>query len=522
VSEAHAPPEATAPDWRVWAGFVAMAVGNFMSILDIQIVASSIREIQAGVAASADELVWIQTSYLVAEIIAIPLSGFLGRAMSIRYLWTMAGIGFSLASAACAFAWSIESLIIFRTIQGFMGGALIPTTFAAVFLMFPPKNRPTVQVVIGLIATMAPAIGSTVGGAITEAFGWRWLFLVNLAPGLIASAVVYAFVRIGKPNWALFTKMDWAGLAGLALFLGALQFVLEEGPRQGWLESPEIGWLAVLTVAAGVLFFWRAFTSEEPVVSLKAFRNTNFSIGSGVSFTLGLGLYGAVYLQPLFLGGVLGYSALQIGNVMFVMGTTMFFSAPIVRLFAMSMDPRAAVGIGVLSAALGCFLQTGLTAQSGFWDFFWPQVFRGFGFIFCFVTITNLALGTLPASEIQNASGVFNVTRNLGGAIGLAALNTLKDWYTVFHKTELAPVFDPADPLVQQQLQASAARLAAAGVADPDRAAMAQFGQTLAREATVMAFNNLFFVMGVTFLCILALLPFVQKPEAAPQAAPAH
>lgn len=516
------PTEPPAPDWRVWVGFAAMAVGNFMSILDIQIVASSIREIQAGVAASAEELIWIQTSYLVAEVIAIPLSGFLGRALSIRNLYTIGALGFSLASAACAFAWSIESLIVFRAIQGFMGGALIPTTLATVFLLFPPKNRPTVQVMIGLIVTLAPSIGPTVGGLITDTLGWRWLFLINLVPGVAAAALVYAFIRVGKPNYGLLNRMDWAGLIGLALFLGALQFVLEEGPRQGWLASGDIALWCVVAVGAGAVFFWRSFSAPEPVVSLRAFSDPNFAIGSAISLVLGLGLYGAVYLQPLFLGGVLGYSALQIGHVMFVTGATMFLSAPIARVFAMSIDPRLAVGIGVVAVAMGCLLQANLTAQSGFWDFFLPQVLRGFGFMFCFITVTNLALGTLPAGEVQNASGVFNLTRNLGGAIGLAALNTARDWSTAFHKSELAPMLDPANPLVGQHLAKSAAALQAAGVADPERAAIAQYAGLLNREATIMAFNSLFFAMSVVFLGILLMLPLLKKPALAQATDPAH
>jgi DHA2 family multidrug resistance protein len=515
VTTPQAQPEIPPPTLAIWLGFACMCVGNFMSVLDIQIVASSIREIQAGVAASADELVWIQTSYLVAEVIAIPLSGFLGRALTIRRLFAFAALGFTLFSAACAIAWSIESLIVFRAIQGLFGGFMIPTTFAAAFMLFPERNRATVNVLIGLIVTLAPSIGPTVGGWITATFGWHWLFLVNLAPGLMVTVGVWLLLKPEPMNWPLLRRFDFLGLAGMAVFLGALQVVLEEGPRKGWLDSPEIAGFAIAAVAGAALFFQRALTRPEPVVSLAAFSNREFAISCALAFALGIGLYGSVYLQPLFLGQIRGYDSLQIGHVMFVTGATMFFSAPVARQIAMRLDPRVAIGFGISLVAGGCFLQASLTAESSFWAFFWPQALRGMGFIFCFATLSIVALGTLSQNQIQAASGVFNLMRNLGGAIGLALLNTVRDWYTVFHKTELAPMLDPANPLVADMLAGSAARLAAAGVGDPEAAAIAQYAALLNREAAVMTFNNLFTAMGASFIFAVMLLPLVRPPKPA-------
>jgi MFS transporter, DHA2 family, multidrug resistance protein len=503
-------------------GFACMALGNFMSILDIQIVASSLREIQAGVSASADELVWVQTSYLVAEVIAIPLSGFMGRAFSIRNLFSIAAMGFTIASLGCALSNSLDMLIFFRIIQGFMGGFMMPTTFAAGFLLFAEKDRATVNVVMGMIMTSAPAMGPALGGFITSAFGWHWLFLVNLVPGIACVLGCYFLIPLNKPDWKLLKRIDLIGLLALACFLGAGEIVLEEGPRKGWLGSGEIVvWVGVFAIGA-VVFFWRAFTREEPIVKLDAFGDRNFAVCSLLAFTVGIGLYGSVYLQPLYLGQVRGYNAMQIGQVMFVTGVFMLISAPFARQLIVRLDPRLTVFVGVMLVGGSCFLQAHLTSQSAFWDFFWPQAMRGCGLIICFATLSTLALGTLPPSKIQSGSGLFNLTRNLGGAIGLAILSTLTDYFNVFHRTQLGEAMNIGNPLFQERLAASIARLSAMGVADPDKAALAQNIAMLNKEAAVMSFNNLFIVVAMCMGLSLLVLPFVRRPVQKADTSGAH
>jgi MFS transporter, DHA2 family, multidrug resistance protein len=503
-------------------GFACMALGNFMSILDIQIVASSLREIQAGVSASADELVWVQTSYLVAEVIAIPLSGFMGRAFSIRNLFSLAALGFTIASLGCALSQSLDMLVFFRIIQGFMGGFMMPTTFAAGFMLFAEKDRATVNVAMGMIMTSAPAMGPALGGFITSSLGWHWLFLVNLVPGIICMTGCFFLIPLKIPNWKLLKRIDVIGLMSLACFLGAGQIVLEEGPRQGWLASGEIAvWIGILVVGASV-FFWRAFTRDEPIVKLDAFTDRNFVVCSLLAFTVGIGLYGSVYLQPLFLGQVRGYNAMQIGQVMFVTGVFMFLSAPFARILIKRVDPRLTVLIGVILVGGSCLLQAHLTSQSSFWDFFWPQAMRGCGLIICFATLSTLALGTLPPSKIQSGSGLFNLTRNLGGAIGLAILSTLTDYFNVFHRTQLGQAMNVGDPMFQERLAAATARMTAMGVANPDQAALAQNIAVLNREAAVMSFNNLFVVVAVCMGLSLLVLPFVRRPNQNTDTSGAH
>jgi MFS transporter, DHA2 family, multidrug resistance protein len=503
-------------------GFACMALGNFMSILDIQIVASSLREIQAGVSASADELVWVQTSYLVAEVIAIPLSGFMGRAFSIRNLFSIAAAGFTVASLGCAMSGNLDTLIFFRIIQGFMGGFMMPTTFAAGFLLFSEKSRATVNVAMGMIMTSAPAMGPALGGFITSAFGWHWLFLVNLVPGILCVLGCFFLIPLKTPNWKLLRKIDLVGLLALACFLGAGEIVLEEGPRKGWLGNSEILVWATIFVLGAVVFFWRAFTRDEPIVRLDPFADRNFAVCSILAFTVGIGLYGSVYLQPLYLGQVRGYNAMQIGQVMFVTGVFMLITAPFARQLINRLDPRLTVFIGVMLVGGSCVLQAHLTSQSAFWDFFWPQAMRGAGLIICFATLSTLALGTLPPSKIQSGSGLFNLMRNLGGAIGLAVLSTLTDYFNVFHRTQLGGAMNVGDPMFQERLAASTARMVAMGVANPEQAALAQNIAILNREAAVMSFNNLFIVVAMGMALSLLALPFVRRPVALAAPVDAH
>jgi MFS transporter, DHA2 family, multidrug resistance protein len=517
--DVFSPPKVTA---GLIFGFACMALGNFMAILDIQIVASSLREIQAGVSASADELVWVQTSYLIAEVIAIPLSGFMGRAFSIRNLFSLAAFGFTVASLGCAASNSLEMLVFFRVIQGFMGGFMMPTTFAAGYLLFAEKDRATVNIVMGMIMTSAPAMGPALGGFITSAFGWHWLFLVNLVPGIVCVIGCFFLIPLKTPDWKLLKRIDLIGLLALALFLGAGEILLEEGPRKGWLDSSEIAfWIGVFGIGA-IVFFWRAFTREEPIVKLDAFADRNFAVCSLLAFTVGIGLYGSIYLQPLYLGQVRGYNALQIGQVMFVTGVFMLLSAPFARQLITRFDPRLTVLIGVMLVGGSCVLQGHLTSQSAFWDFFWPQAMRGCGLIICFATLSNLALGTLPQSQIQSGSGLFNLTRNLGGAIGLAVLSTLTDYFNVFHRTQLGQAMNVGDPMFQERIAASTARMTSLGIANPETAALAQQIQLLNREAAVMSFNNLFLVVAMCMGLSLLVLPFVRRPNQTADTSGAH
>jgi DHA2 family multidrug resistance protein len=496
-------------------GFFAMVIGMFMAILDIQIVASSIQQIQAGVSASAEEIAWIQTSYLIAEVIGIPLSGLLNRALSMRRLFVYSAAGFTLASVMCALAWDLNSLIVFRCIQGFLGAAMIPTTMAAAFTLFGPNRSMIQQVAIGMVATLAPSIGPTLGGWLTEHMSWHWLFLVNVIPGIIAATLVWRFIPKQPAQLHLIRNIDIIGLAAMALFLGSFEYVFEEGPTAGWFEDDHlVMWMALCCVGAAV-FFWRAFTRANPVVDLKVFKDRNFAVGSMVAVVVGFGLFGSVYLTPLFLGTVRGYNSLQIGQIMSVGGVAMFIGGPIAGALIRKIDPRFVMAFGLSIAAIGLYWNSFLTADASFEELFWPQALRGAGLIMAMVPSNFVALGTLPPLKLPNATGLITVCRNLGGAVGLAALNTMRLNYTNLHSQEISAGLDPSRPEVQDWLMQAEATLRASGIADPTNSAIGQLTRRMQTEAAVMTFNNLFLAMSICFALMIVLVPLLKKPAAA-------
>ncbi len=507
------PPSEQLVTSREWAGFIAMAFGMFMAILDIQIVSSSLSEIQAGISASADEVSWVQTSYLIAEVIMIPLSGYLSRIFSTRILFCVSCIGFTLMSLLCSFAWNIESMIVFRALQGFVGGAMIPTVFAASFTMFPVRLRPTLGVIVGLVATLAPTLGPTLGGYLTQIFSWHWLFLINIFPGIVVTTLVWFLIDIDKPHLNLLKRFDILGALLMAFFLGSLEYILEEGPREGWFDDTTILIFTWLMVVAGISFFWRVLTYQEPIVDLKAFADRNFSIGCFYSFTIGIGLYGTVYLIPLFLARIRGYNSLQIGELMMVAGLFQFVAAPIGGQLLKRVDMRYILGFGITLFFWSIYLSSALTNQASFNEYFWPQALRGIAIIFCFLPINNLALGTLPPERLKNASGLYNLMRNLGGAIGLALINTVLIKRLDLHKARIVDNLKIGNLQLENFLYALENKFDENNFQDGSRAALKMLSGLVEREAGVQAFNDCYALMGGLFIASLVLIFLLRKPE---------
>ena len=492
-----------------------------MAILDIQIVSASLAEIQAGLSASADEIPWVQTSYLIAEVVMIPLSGLLARIFSTRYLFAASAAGFTLSSIMCASSSSIDEMIVWRALQGFIGGGMIPSVFAAAFTVFPKEKQSIVSPLIGLVATLAPTIGPTVGGYLTDQFSWHWLFLVNVVPGCAVTVATFLLIDFDRPQLNLLDRFDWAGLAGLALFLGDLEYVLEEGPNHDWFQDQAVfacGWLSLL---GGTLFFWRAAVAKQPIVDLRAFANRNFSTGCLLSFALGVGLYGLTYIYPVYLARVRGYDALMIGKTMFVSGLTMFFCAPLVGRLMTRVDPRILLGFGFSVFALGTYLASDVTKDWDFYELLLPQILRGSGMMFSMIPITNMSLATLSPERIRTASGLFNLTRNLGGAFGLAGINTLLNKRMDLHLARLHEQVAWGHFKAEETLANLTASFAPRG-SDAPSAALARLAALVRREALVMSLSDVFFALTVLFFGILVFLPLVKRPRLGAPAAGGH
>ena len=414
-----APPAPSAagaqPRLRDWIGVLAMGTGLFMAIMDVQIVTSSLTQIQGGLSASVDEIAWVQTAYLIADVVMVPLSGMMSRLLSTRILFVVA-------------------------------------------------------------------------------------------------AVVWVTIDIDKPDLSLLRHFDLIGLVLMASFLACLEYALQEGPRWDWFDDDTIRATVLISIIAGSLFFWRVFTYHQPIVDLSTFRNRNFAFGTFFTFTMGIGMYGTTYLVPLFLAQVRGYNAWQIGCTVIVIGLVTMVLSPLSTRMARLLDLRVMLAIGFGLFAYSMYLTATLTNQTGFWELFLPQVVRGMGLICCYLPANMIAMGSLPADRMRNAAGLYNLTRDLGGAIGLAAIVTIMNARLHFHWNRLVENINPARPAVQHFLEMQANRLDAM-VPDSTRAAMKLLAQAVQREALVLTYNDLLILIGLFFVGALLLLPLVGRPR---------
>ena len=493
-----------------WIGYLAMCLGMFMAILDIQIVASSLPDIQVALHIPEDRLSWLQTSYLIAEVIAIPLTGWLARLLSVRGLFVAAAIGFTLASLGCASSFDLAPLLIFRVIQGFCGGALIPVVFTSVFTMFPERSRLLATTIGGVFAMLAPTIGPVAGGYITETYSWHWLFLINLAPGILVAAVAWRYVRAEKPDWLLWTRLDYSSLALAAVCLASLELGLKEGPGHHWTGLYVIG-LLTICVITGVVVIRRCATHRDPIIDLRCFADRQFSVGCFYSFILGMGLYGSVYLLPVYLAFVRQHTPLEIGTIMIVMGAAQLISAPFAALAEKRLNRLWLTGFGYALFASGLIANGFMTFETDVAGLFWPQILRGSALLFCLLPTTTLALERQPPELVASASGLFNLQRNLGGAIGIALIDTILQQRVPVHVAWLVERLQAGDP--------NAARIVGLPLKDFHNVPLgpiseetkATVGPLVEQAALVLSFNEAWLVIGGLFVLSLLALPLLRR-----------
>jgi len=504
------------PTLRDWFGVLAMVFGLFMAIMDVQIVTSSLTQIQGGLSASIDEISWVQTAYLIADVVMVPLSGTLSRLLSTRVLFVTAALGFTGASALCASATSLGQMIVFRAMQGFSGGAMMPLVFPVIYTKFRMPQLATVMVLISLILNLSSTLGPTIGGYLTDTFSWHWLFLVNIVPGIAVAVTVWLLIDIDKPELSLLRHFDVTGLVLMALFLGCLQYALQEGPRWDWFSDNTILMAVVVSSIASGFFFWRVLTYHQPIVDLRVFTNRNFTLGSFYTFVVGTGMYSTTYLIPLFLAQVRGFSSLQIGETVVVTGLAQLAMSPISPLLARKMDLRLMLSIGIGLFAVAMYLTAGLTNQAGFVELFVPQVLRGMALMMCYIPANLIALSSVPQDKLKNAAGLYNLTRDLGGAIALATIGTVMNNRLHFHWNRLIEDINPARPAVQHFLDMQSNRLDALVPGDTGRAAVKLLANLVQREALVMTYNDAIMLICSLFVAALFMMPLVRRPRATP------
>jgi MFS transporter, DHA2 family, multidrug resistance protein len=504
------------PGAATWLGFVLMCLGMFMAILDIQVVATSLPAIQHALAISPEAISWIQTAYLIAEIVAIPLTGWLTRVLTLRWLFVAAVGLFTIASIGCAASGSFAMLVGFRVLQGFAGGTLIPAVFSAVFLLFPLRLHPIATTMAGIMAVLAPTIGPVVGGWITETYSWHWLFLINVVPGIIAVSATLLLPR-EKPNFHEFAALDRVSLALMAAALASLEIALKEAPQSGWL-SPLCGSLLLLSATAASLFAKRTLKATHPVVDLSTLGTRSFAIGCALSFCLGVGLFGSVYLMPVFLAFVRGHDAFEIGTIMLVTGLAQLIAAPIAGALESRCDPRLLSALGFCLFALGLGCSAFQSRVADFDEMFWPQVLRGIAIMFCLLPPTRLALGALAAARVPDASGLFNLMRNLGGAIGIALIDTILYGRTGGHAAALRDRLIAGDVTAARAIGLDVQLFTHRPPGVSDATVEAYLRPMVEKAAFALSTNEAWALLAGVALLGLVLVPFAGAPPSASDA----
>jgi DHA2 family multidrug resistance protein len=444
---------------------------------------------------------------LIAEIIAIPLTGWLTRVLTLRWLFVSAVSLFTLASIGCAFSASFSMLICFRVLQGFAGGTLIPAVFSAVFLLFPVRLHAIATTMAGIMAVLAPTVGPVVGGWITETFSWHWLFLINVIPGVIAATATPFLLPRKKINFSELAFLDVYSLALMAIALASLEIALKQAPQHGWL-APLSSILFALSLVSALVFARRTLRAAHPVVELSTLGARSFAIGCALSFCLGVGLFGSVYLMPVFLAYTRGHDAFEIGTIMLVTGCAQLVTAPIAGALESRCDPRwlSAVGFGLFALGLGCSAFQSRVAD--FDEMFWPQVVRGIAIMFCLLPPTRLALGALTATQVPDASGLFNLMRNLGGAIGIALIDTILYGRTAGHAEALRDRLLAGDITAAQAIGLDVQLFTHRPPGLSDATVEAYIRPMVEKAAFALSTNEAWALLACVALLGLALIPF--------------
>lgn len=510
---------------KTWIAITGATLGTFMAVLNIQIVNAALRDIQGALGAGADDVGWISTAYLVAEIVVIPLTGWLSRAFSVRrYLIANAAL-FVIFSVACAYAQDLGQMIALRALQGLAGGVLIPMAFTLILTLLPSRQRPIGLAIFAMAATVAPSFGPTLGGWLSGQWGWQAIFFVTVAPGAVMVGLLWISLDREPMQLRLLAEGDWLGIFAMALGLGALQVVLEEGPREDWLDSPFIARLAIVAALSLGLFVWRELCVAQPLLNLRLLARRNFTAGATAMFLLGVALFGSVFIQPLYLSRVQGYSSEQIGLVLAWTGLPQFVVIPLVPLLMKKIDARWLVALGFVLFACGNLMLIDLSGDVAADQLMAPNVVRALGQAILLTPLTTLAIRGIATADSASASALLTVTRNLGGALGIAGLQSFLERRLQLHASRIGEAVTLFDEDTRARLGELTQYFLQHGVGDPAvawRKAVAAIGARVQEQASIMAFGDAFFLMGAAMILGLATVLLYRPPTAGGAASPAH
>src|SRR5579883_1874454 len=506
-------PQSDAVSLKTWIGVMGAMLGAFMAVLDIQITNSSLQQIDGAIGATQEEGSWISTSYLVAEIVTIPLTGWLSQVFSVRWYLVGNSILFLFFSVCCAWSQNLGQMILFRAGQGFTGGVLIPMSLTIVLTTLPKSKQPIGLALFSITATFAPSIGPTIGGWLTDNLGWEYNFYLNIVPGILLIAIVFYAINPQPLHLERLKQGDWWGILFMAIGLGALEVVLEQGQEYDWFGSKAIQYLTVVAVIFIALFIWVELTRKQPFINLSLLVRRNFGISSVAGLALGLGLYGTVYILPLYLGTIKDYSPLQIGEVIAWSGIPQLFLIPFVPKLTQRFDIRLVAAVGFSLFAVSCFMNSTMNHDTAIQELRWSQLVRALGQPMMILPLTTIATANIEPQQAASASSLFNMMRNMGGSVGIAALKTLLTRREQFHSQRLGEFVTSYSPQTQQRIDQMTQYFTRQG-ADPTTAhnqALKAIANVIHRESYVLAFNDCFYFIAIGILISGLALLFCKK-----------
>jgi MFS transporter, DHA2 family, multidrug resistance protein len=506
----------------VWIAVIAAMIGSFMAILNIQITNASLLNIEGGIGTGVDNGSWISTSYLIGEIIVIPLTDFLSRVFSFRRYMLASATLFAIFSVACAFAHDLPSMIAMRGLQGFAGGVLIPMAFTLVLTKLPKPQQPVGLAIFALSVTFAPAIGPTIGGYLTENYGWQTIFFVNVVPTIVMVTALYFTLERQPMQLRLLKEGDWAGIFTMAIGLSAFQTVLEEGNKDDWFASPFILRLALVALVSLTLFVWIELTVEKPLIRLRLLMQRNFGFGTISVTLLGFALFGSVYILPAYLGQAQGYNAEQIGGVLAWTGLPQLLLIPLIPKLMQRFDARYIAITGLLIFAYSCFMNTAMSPDYAGDQLWIPNIVRAIGQAMVLTPLTSVTTGNTAPQDAAAASGISNMLRNLGGAIGTAVLATIITKREQFHSNIIGQSVTLGRDEVRNRIAQLTDYFMGHGVPDPAAAhqqAIIALGKAVKHQALVMGFSDTFAVIGVVLALAALAVTLTRKAKGTGSAA---
>jgi DHA2 family multidrug resistance protein len=492
-----------------WIVTSAVMLATFMEILDTTVVNVSVPHLAGNMGATVEEGTWVVTSYLVSNAIVLPMSGWLANRIGRRNMLLACVTGFTLTSVLCGMATSLEWLIFFRVLQGLTGGGLQPLAQAVLLETFPPAKHGTAMAAFGLGIILAPILGPTLGGWITDNYSWRWIFYLNLPVGIISILMMSAFVHdppyIGKHRAG---RIDLWGIGFLALGFGMLQVVLDTGERHDWFGSTQICVFTFLCVFGLVALVIRELTTKYPVVDLRVLKDRTFTVGVSLVTMLGFVLYGSLMLLPIFLQTLLGYPALQSGLALSPRGIGSLFMMPVVGQLTNRFDPRKLIAIGLGVGGWTMFSLSHLNLNAGYWDIFWPQVIQGAAMAFLFIPLMAVSMSGIPREKMGNATSIYNLMRNIGGSFGIATMTTFLARRQQVHQNQMVSHVTPYDHTAGMMLRGMRNWFMAHGSSSVDamKKSMGALYGMVQRQAALLSFVEAFWIMGIIFLCMLPLV----------------